>query len=156
MSSKEQHSKSSLEIVIGLAVLAVAVIFLYALIKNSSVTDTFFSQNKQLIAEFSSLDGISVGSDVRLAGVKIGFVSDINLDMRNYSALATLSVREDLQIPSDSEAIIASESLLGQKYISVNVGGSDRMLLEGETFMYSQGSIDLINLLLKFSNNKSN
>src|SRR5688572_26658143 len=66
-----------------------------------------------LTASFRSAEGIAVGTDVRLAGIKVGTVTALDLDPATYQAKATFTVRSSLQIPEDSDVKIASEGLLG-------------------------------------------
>ena len=104
-----------------------------------------------MYAEFESVDGLRVGSPVLLAGVKVGSVTEISLDTKTYFAKTRLELDRSILIPEDSEAIIVSDGLLGEKYVSVNVGGADSFLKNGDQFLYTQGSVNIINLLNQFS-----
>ncbi|MGD0190357.1 MAG: outer membrane lipid asymmetry maintenance protein MlaD [Rhizomicrobium sp.] len=104
----------------------------------------------QVTASFSSVDGVSPGTDVRLNGIKIGTVSSMTLDPRNYEAVVHLTIRGDVQLPDDSSIKITQAGLLGANYLAVNPGGSDRMLASGGVITNTQGSIDLMGLLGRF------
>lgn len=106
--------------------------------------------NYELSASFRSVEGIAVGTDVRLAGIKIGAVTDLNLNPRSFRAQAKFSVRKDLQIPEDSDVKISSEGLLGGNFIEVTPGASTFMLEPEDEFINTQGSVDLLNLLMRF------
>ncbi len=103
-----------------------------------------------LYAKFGQIDGIHTGSDVRLAGVKVGSVTDTELDPKSYLAVVTMSVRNDLKLPKDTGATITTEGLLGGKYISLSPGGDEQMLQPGQTITITQGSISIEELLGKF------
>ena len=84
--------------------------------------------------------------------MKVGTVSNIELDTQDFIAKTTFSLFENFNIPDDTEAIISSDGLLGEKYISLNVGGSDTNLVDGDEFLYTQSSVNIVNLLGKFVN----
>ncbi|WP_371055698.1 MULTISPECIES: outer membrane lipid asymmetry maintenance protein MlaD [unclassified Rhodosalinus] len=103
-----------------------------------------------LTASFRSLEGVGVGTDVRLAGVKIGTVTDISLNPETYRADTVFTVREGVQIPDDSAILVASEGLLGGNYVEISPGGSLFYLEPGEEIIDTQSSVSLVTLLLKF------
>lgn len=103
-----------------------------------------------LIASFRSLEGVSVGTDVRLAGVKVGTVTDVSLNPETYRADTVVSVRSDTQIPDDSAIVISSEGLLGGNFVEIMPGGSPFYFEAGDEITDTQGSVSLISLLLKF------
>ena len=104
----------------------------------------------RLKAAFAHIDGLSVGSDVRLAGITVGQVVDERVDPKTFAAGVTFTVRPDIKLPDDTAAIITSDSLLGGKYIALSPGGDDKMLRPGATIGETQGSISLEQLLSKF------
>ncbi|MEX0371544.1 MAG: outer membrane lipid asymmetry maintenance protein MlaD [Tateyamaria sp.] len=103
-----------------------------------------------LTASFRSLEGVSVGTDVRLAGVKVGTVTDVALNPETYRADTVVSVRSDTQIPDDSAIIISSEGLLGGNFVEIVPGGSPFYFEAGDEITDTQGAVSLISLLLKF------
>lgn len=135
------------ETVVGIAVVAVAAGFLaYAY----QVSDRGLSGGAYpLEAVFGRVDGVSVGSDVRIAGVKIGSVSGNELDPATYEAKLTLSIAPNVSVPDDSVAKIVSDSLLGGAHISIEPGGSDIYLAAGEAIAFTQGSVDLLGLAVQ-------
>ena len=106
-------------------------------------------ENYNLAAEFRSVEGISIGTDVRLAGVKIGTVKDIKLDPDTYRVNAIFSVKNAIQIPDDSQAIISSEGLLGGNFIELVPGGSFDYLAPESIILDTQGAVSLITLLMR-------
>ena len=103
-----------------------------------------------LSAEFDRIDGLTVGSDVRMAGVKVGAVTATSIDPKTYLAIVDFTVQKDIALPTDSSAAIASQSLLGGKYLSLVPGGNEQMIAPGGRVTITQGSVSLEDLLGKF------
>lgn len=141
-------SEARAELAVGAVVLAVAAGFVAYVV--SSVGDVQSKVGYDLVASFRSAEGISVGTDVRLAGVKIGSVADLSLNSDTFRADATLSIREGVVLPDDSSVIIASEGLLGGSFVEVQPGGSPFNYESGDQVTNTQGAISLIELLSKF------
>ena len=93
---------------------------------------------------------MNVGTDVRLAGVKIGTVTDVVLNPETYRADTTVMVNADTQVPDDSAIIISSEGLLGGNFVEIVPGGSPFYFAAGDEIVDTQGSVRLISLLLRF------
>lgn len=142
------------ETVLGFCVLCVAGLFLYMVYVMN--TSSLSSGGYMLKAKFDKADGISIGSDIRLAGIKIGTVNNVNIDAQTYQALISFSVKDTLQIPSDSSAEIVSDGLLGGKYINISPGGSPEYLEKNDMIEMTQSSISLEQLLGKFLFSSSN
>jgi phospholipid/cholesterol/gamma-HCH transport system substrate-binding protein len=139
---------SAAETVIGALVLGIAGGFLvYA---GQSAGFDGDSDTYTLKASFRSAEGIAVGTDVRLAGIKIGAVTGLELDYGSYEAIATLAVDRGLELPEDSDVKIASEGLLGGSFVEVTPGASEFALADGDEFLNTQGSVSLLNLLMRF------
>jgi len=135
------------EVLIGAIVLVVAAGFLaYALAHSGRASGSGYD----LSAKFDHIDGLAVGSDVRLAGVKVGTVVGEQIDPKTFEAVVTFTVRNDIKLPKDTAAIITSESLLGGKYVSLQPGGDDATLQPGQSITITQGSVSLEELLGKF------
>ena len=91
-----------------------------------------------------------MGSDVRLAGITVGHVTAERVDPKTFQAQVTFSLDPKVKLPTDSAAIITSDSLLGGKYIALSPGGADSLIKPGGTMTETQGSISLEQLLSKF------
>jgi phospholipid/cholesterol/gamma-HCH transport system substrate-binding protein len=142
------------ETIVGLFVLVVAIGF--SVYVSSTIGSGRQGSAIDLIANFSSAGGIATGTDIRLAGVKIGTVTDISLDTNTYEARVTLNVRADVPVPEDSVAKIVSDGLLGSAYIAIEPGAEEEMMQAGQSFEYTQGSVDLLGLLGQFAGGDSN
>ena len=136
------------EITVGAAVVVVAIGFLvYAGQVSGLSSDT---SGYPLSASFRSLEGVSVGTDVRLAGVKIGSVTDITLNSTTFRADTEFTVLQGIELPDDSAVVISSEGLLGGNFVEVLPGGSPFNFEPGSEIEDTQGAVSLIGLLLKF------
>jgi phospholipid/cholesterol/gamma-HCH transport system substrate-binding protein len=105
----------------------------------------------ELNARLPKVDGLGVGTEVRLSGIKVGTVTDLELDPRNYLVTVHMNVDSSVKVPEDSSILVTSSGLLGSSYLSINPGGEDKMLAPGAFFENVQGSIDLMNLIGRFA-----
>lgn len=141
--------RSLAEVAAGAIVLAVAAVFLgYAVLHSGRGAVT--ADGMQLSASFDRIDGLGNGADVRIAGVKVGTVTDSRIDPQSFAAVLTLKVDRNLKLPTDTSAEITSEGLLGGKYVSLVPGGSDKLLADGSRITETQGSVSLESLLGRF------
>lgn len=132
------------ETLVGFGVIVVAAIFVFY---GYSVTDSSNSDGYVVSAEFDRVDGLTIGSDVRMSGIKVGTVTALSLDPQSYAANVAIIIGSDIDLPDDTSAKITSEGLLGGNYISLSAGGSEDMLSGGDEILYTQGSVDLIGLV---------
>jgi phospholipid/cholesterol/gamma-HCH transport system substrate-binding protein len=136
------------EILTGAAVLAVAIGFAVYAAQGAGLTGD--AGTYPLTASFRSVEGITVGSDVRLAGVKVGTITDLTLNPQTFFADASLQIRNDVLLPTDSAILVSSEGLLGGNFIEILPGGALENLEPGGEIEDTQGAVSLISLLLKF------
>jgi phospholipid/cholesterol/gamma-HCH transport system substrate-binding protein len=99
-----------------------------------------------LVANFQRIDGVNVGTDVRVSGVKVGAVRAISLDPNTYNAHVVMSVDNGVHVLDQSTARVATDGLLGGAYIAIEPAGSDPLPAGGE-IPNTQGSVDLLTLL---------
>ncbi len=119
------------ETVLAAAVIVVAagfVFFAYSTTQDGSI-GTY-----DLVASLTTVDGVAVSTDVRLHGVKIGKIASIDMDPRTYKPVVHLAIHEDVHIPTDSHARIASSGVNGGTFLSVQPGRSVLMLAPGEAW----------------------
>ncbi len=136
------------EVLVGGAVLAAAIAFMVYAGQATGFGST--SAGYPLSASFRSLEGVGVGTDVRLAGVKIGSVTDVTLNPETYRADTTVSVINGIEIPDDSAIVVSSEGLLGGNFVEIIPGGSPFFYEAGAVIEDTQGAVSLVSLLLKF------
>lgn len=135
------------EIIVGTFVLLCAGFFLFGSIKSSQSKN---SNKYALIAKFDNIEGIAAGSDVKVAGVKIGSVEEQYLDSKTYRAALKIMINSDVKLPVDSSVKIASEGLLGSKFLSIEVGSDEELLKENQEIQFTQSSVNFEELLGKF------
>jgi phospholipid/cholesterol/gamma-HCH transport system substrate-binding protein len=140
---------SIVETLIGAIVIAVAVLFLVFAYTSSGIGP--ISGGYNVVARFDKADGVNVGTDVRLSGIKIGTVDKLALDPKSYNAVLTLALANNVKLPDDSSVRITSDGLLGSQYLSIEPGASMQMIKPGGEIENTQGSVDLIGLLGKFA-----
>ncbi|MBV9785259.1 MAG: outer membrane lipid asymmetry maintenance protein MlaD [Acidisphaera sp.] len=135
------------EIATGAVVLLIAAGFLgYAVAHTGRSTVSGYT----LSARFDHIDGLAVGSDVRLAGVKVGIVDATSIDPATYQAVVTMDLENRVKLPKDSSAEVTSDGLLGGKYLALSPGGDEQMIPAGGQITITQGSVSLEQLLGKF------
>lgn len=135
-----------LEAAIGAVVLVVASFFVYFAYVSSGekIKDGYV-----VTARFEDASGLSSGSDVKLNGIKIGVVRSLKLG-ENYQAVTELLIKEGIKIPRDSSAVITTDGIMGNKYISVSAGFEHEALSEGEEIEITKSSVNLENLIDRF------
>jgi phospholipid/cholesterol/gamma-HCH transport system substrate-binding protein len=139
--------RNLVETLLGAVVLTVAIGFLAYAYTNSNVGDP---GGYQLIAKFDRVDGLDVGADVRISGIKVGRVLAQRLDPVTFRAEVRFSVAQGIEVPADSSASIVSTSLLGGKYLAVQPGAEDVMLADGGEITLTQSAINLEDMIGQF------
>ena len=133
-----------IETVMGAVVILVAALFLVFAYKTSQLRSV---AGYLVSADFARVDGIRQGSDVRISGIKIGSVVAEELDPKTFLANVRMSIDPAVQLPDDTVAEIISAGLLGDKYMSLVPGGSDKVIPPGGKITYTQSSVSLENLI---------
>lgn len=134
-----------LETLLGLAVLIAAGAFLFY--AQGRLDEGPGRDSYELTARFSTVGDLSRGAEVRVAGVPVGAVQAIELDPQTYFAQATLTIRSDIEIPDDSTAKIATAGLLGGAYVEIEPGGAMEVLSPGGEIEFTQGAVDMFDLI---------
>jgi len=135
---------NTIETVMGAVVIVVAALFIFFAYKSSQLRAV---PGYQVTADFARVDGIRQGSDVRISGIKIGSVVAEELDTKNFLAVVRMSIDPSVKLPDDTVAEIISAGLLGDKYMSLVPGGSDKVIPPGGKITYTQSSVSLENLI---------
>ncbi len=99
-----------------------------------------------IIAEFSQIDGLTVGNEVRMSGIKIGEVTKLSLG-GNFTAVVDLRIDAAIQIPEDTAAKILTDGLFGSKHVMLDPGGSEDYFKTGDKFEVTQDSVVVQDLL---------
>jgi phospholipid/cholesterol/gamma-HCH transport system substrate-binding protein len=139
--------RNVIETIMGGVVLIVAVVFLvFAYSSSSSGTVSGYL----VTAKFGNVSGINRGSDVRLSGIKVGSVVDTTLNMDDYTALVSLSIKDTVKLPADTVARVWSDGLLSANYLDLLPGGDEKMLRDGDRITVTQDAINVFDLISKY------
>ncbi|MEX2450793.1 MAG: outer membrane lipid asymmetry maintenance protein MlaD [Rhodospirillales bacterium] len=120
--------RNAIETLLGGIVLAVAVVFLFVALKSAQVGGV---QGYEIKAVFYKIGGLTNGSDVRINGIKVGTVIDSRLNPKTFDAEVRFTLRRDVKLPDDTIAVIASEGLVGNKYVRLDPGMSQNVIAPG-------------------------
>lgn len=123
--------KKPVETIMGLVVLVVALLFLMFAYR---VSDLQVVKGYTLSAEFMKVGGLSIGSDVRINGIKVGTVTAQKLK-DDYTVDVIFSISGDVKLPKDSTVSIVSDGLMGDKFVKIEPGNSSEILSDGDVFM---------------------
>ena len=138
--------RSAIETVIGAVVLIVAAMFLYFTYSSGYQ----HADGYQVTAKFNRIDGLALGSEVRLSGIKVGRVIGEKLDPDTYLAIVNLSVDRGIKLPVDTTAKITSDSLLGSYYIALEPGADDKLIPDGGQIVATQDPINIGDLIGRY------
>ncbi len=100
-------------------------------------------------AEFQKAGGVKNGASVEIAGVEVGKVESVRLD-RNYEAMVKFIINDKVKIQDDAIASIKTKGLIGEKYVEITPGGSDKILKNGERLRETEAPIDLEDVISKY------
>jgi phospholipid/cholesterol/gamma-HCH transport system substrate-binding protein len=141
-------NRNLIETITGALVLAVAVIFAFFAYKTADLgignKDAY-----KVNAKFDNVDGLTIGSDIRLAGIKVGVVAKQSIEPESYRAILQLSLEKNIKLPIDSSAQIVSEGLLGGKYIALVPGSEEKLLQPNDEIKFTQSSVNIEQLIGK-------
>jgi len=116
------------ETVMGGMVLAVAMVFLYFFVNTAQISAV---EGYSVSAAFAKIGGLQKGSDVRISGINVGTVISSGLDSETYDAVIKLSIEPSVKLPKDTVAMIASEGMIGGKYVRLRPGSSKSYIQPG-------------------------
>ncbi len=139
--------RSAIETLLGAFVLAVAGFFLVFSYQTASVGSV---NGYTVTADFSGIGGLKAGDDVLISGVKVGAVTSVELMKENFLARVYMDVDSGVQLPTDTVALISSESLLGGRYLALEPGADEKMLEDGGHVQFTQAPQNLEQLLGQF------
>lgn len=122
-------NKKPVETIMGIVVIVVAALFLFFAYK---VSDLQVVKGYEVTARFLKVGGLTVGSDVRINGIKVGTVVSQKLDNQDYDAEIKMSLSPEIKLPKDSSASIVSDGLVGNKFIKIEPGKDNEFLENGD------------------------
>jgi phospholipid/cholesterol/gamma-HCH transport system substrate-binding protein len=141
--------KTSVETAVGVFVLIGLVCVAYLTIKLGKM-EWFGDDFYMLKARFMSVSGLKVGAEVDMAGVGIGQVVDIELDNKRQMAIVQMKIKKGVVLTDDVIASVKTAGLIGDKYIRLTPGGSDRVLNSGDMIIETESALDIEELVSKY------
>jgi len=136
-----------LELTVGLFIMAGILCLGYLSVKLGKM-EVWGGKGYELYALFSEVGGLKSGSSVEIAGVEIGRVKNITLEQ--YQARVVIDLSENVRIQEDAIASIKTKGLIGEKYIEITPGGSEKIVGPGGRIRETQPPVDLEELISKF------
>ena len=127
------------EILMGMVIVVLFALFAWMLTTNTNRSQ---SDAQQVVAIFTKVDGLGVGADVRIGGVPVGRVSQIEVDPNSFEVLATLDIDPEMKITQDTTASVLSEGLLGGGFVSLRPGFGSPL----ETGGFLENTNDALNI----------
>jgi len=128
--------------------------FIYGLITFLIIINLILSKKENTnqnfnnyFATFNKIDGVNKGTDVVISGIKVGEVREVYIK-NNYPQIS-LDVDKNIKISDDSSVSIQTDGLFGRKFLLIEIGGNDNILLNGDKFIFSEDSIVIEELLQK-------
>ena len=122
-------NKKPVETIMGIVVIVIAALFLFFAYR---VSDLQVVKGYTVSAKFLKVGGLTIGSDVRINGIKVGTVISQSLNPEDYVANIKMSLSSELKLPKDSVAVIAGDGLMGDKFIKIEPGNDKDILVDGD------------------------
>ena len=132
------------ETIMGAVVLLVALFFVGFAYKTSGFENR---SGFEYSASFDRIDGLVIGADVRMSGVKVGIIKSLEVNKETFLASVTFTVDEAISLPKDTSAEIISDGLMGSKFLALVPGGDDENLKPGDKIKHTQSSVLLESLI---------
>lgn len=141
--------KIGVETAVGAFIVVGFLCFAFLAIKLGHV-DFFRSDRYRVIARFDSVSGLRLGAPVELAGVRVGTIDKINVDVSRYEAVVDLLIEPEIKIPKDSIASVRTAGIIGDKFIKLTPGADSTSLLDGDRIDDTESAISLEELVSKY------
>ncbi len=109
------------------------------------------NDNYLLFARFTTVGGLRVGSPVNMLGIEVGRVGGLTMDQKDQKAVVEIRIRKDIKVYEDAIASIKTEGLIGDMYLSIDPGGSGKLLGPGGTIIDTQPPVDMVDLIGKYA-----
>ena len=142
--------RSKTDLWVGLFVLIGAAAFLFLALKSANLLSLNFDTSYKVTAQFDNIGGLKPRAAVKSAGVVIGRVENITFDDKSYQASVNLAMERKYAFPKDSSLKILTSGLLGEQYIGIEAGASDKNMAAGDVIKQTQSAVVLENLISQF------
>ncbi len=147
--------KKSIDVWVGVFVVVGAAALLFLALKAGNLLSMNFGPSYVINAQFEDIGGLKAGAPVKSAGVVVGRVAAIGFDNHTFQARVAMDIDRRDQFPVDTSAKILTSGLLGDQYIGLEPGGSEKNLRNGATIQNTQSAVVLENLIGQFLYNKA-
>ena len=141
---------SKIDVWVGLFVLVGAAAVLFLALKSANLLSLNFDTSYKVTAKFDNIGGLKPRAAVKSAGVVIGRIENITFDDKSYQASVNLAMESKYAFPKDSSLKILTSGLLGEQYIGIEAGASDKNLAAGDVIKQTQSAVVLENLISQF------
>jgi phospholipid/cholesterol/gamma-HCH transport system substrate-binding protein len=141
--------KFNMELMVGVFMLIGMFSLAYISVKLGKL-EVLGGRGYTVIADFDNDGGIKAGASVEIAGVPIGRVTGVNLDPESYQAVVAMRVNEGIKLQDDAIASIKTKGLIGEKFIQITPGASEKNVPDGGKIRDTESAIDIESLISKF------
>lgn len=145
--------KVTLETIVGLFVLIGILCLAYLSVKLGKM-ELIGGDYYEVSADFDSVSGLKSGASVEIAGVEVGRVDRIVLNPRSEMARVYMRIKAGLRLTDDVIAAVRSRGIIGDKFVLIKPGGSDKIIAAGGRIRDTESAVDLEELLAKFIHGK--
>src|SRR4030066_158947 len=111
----------------------------------------FGGHSYSLFARFTTVSGLRVGSPVNMLGIEVGRVERLTMDQKDQEAVVEIRIQKDIKVYGDAIASIKTEGLIGDMFLSIDPGGSGKLLEHGGTITETQPAVDMVDLIGKYA-----
>ncbi|HVO14738.1 MAG TPA: outer membrane lipid asymmetry maintenance protein MlaD [Alphaproteobacteria bacterium] len=147
--ARKALSRQNTEILVGTLVLIVFALFIIYAFAGTGIAA---KEGYPVTAQFGQVDGLAVGSQVTIAGLPVGQVTKLDLDPKEMRPIVTMTIDRSIKLPTDSSARVATDGLLGPKFIKIDPGGDEETIPPGGHIEYVQDAVIVERLLQKIVN----
>lgn len=148
-----QRSKNDLWV--GLFVLIGGAAILFLALKSANLLSLNFDTSYKVTARFDNIGGLKPRAAVKSAGVVVGRVENITFDDKSFQASVSMAMESRYLFPKDSSLKILTAGLLGEQYIGIEAGSSDKNMAAGDVIKETQSAVVLENLISQFLYSKA-
>ena len=142
--------KYTQETVVGIFVVIGLIAIAYMTVKLGNMG--FLGENTYtLYAKFNKVTGLRVGNPVTMFGLNIGRVESFKLDQKDQMVLVDFKIDNGIEIYDDAIASIKTEGLIGDKFVSIDPGGSGELLKSGDIITDTESPTDIMDLVSKYA-----
>ena len=135
------NKNTNIEFLLGLFILTISIIAIFYYTSKIDLLNKI--ETLEINSSFFDIGNTNIGNDVKINGVKVGEVSNIKLDQDTYMAIITSSVEKSIEIPDDSIFKISNNGFIGNSYVEIQLGNSEKTLKNND---YSINNIDAVSL----------